>query len=161
MLHFYCVLNSFKNRGHIESYLYKSFKNREQIESYLYKHVEEFKRISREFFFFYLRRHIWIYFVNIRNIWSNNQSQCSLDRAMHSSLIWWELMNTHVRRCIPEQLMLKLMQFVFNYARSFRPVACHSIVLIEITSNPRIGQRGWTIVYTDLIDRRFFQLTVT
>lgn len=96
--------------------------------------------------------------MNVRNIWSDNQSQCSLNRAMHSSLIWWELMNTHMRRCIPEQLMLKLMQFVFNYARSFRPVACYSIVLIEITSNPRIGQRGWAIVYTDLIDRRYFSI---
>lgn len=56
--------------------------------------------------------------------------------------------------------MLKLMQFVFNYARSFRPVACYSIVLIEITSNPRIGQRAWTTVYAKSIDRRFFfQLT--
>lgn len=36
----------------------------------------------------------------------------------------------------PRAIDVGTMQFVFNYARSFCSVAWHSIVLIEITSNP-------------------------
>lgn len=66
--------------------------------SYLYKSFEEFKNTGN---FWFKKIYILNMLANLntRDVWSNNRSQCSIDEALHSSLIWWELMNTHVWRC--------------------------------------------------------------